>query len=51
MIKYAQFDKFDISFDPIMKKYFITSKEEGRPEIGGFQYAADAITFADERVS
>lgn len=50
MIHYARFDKFDIKYDEFMQKFFITSKNEGRPEIGGFDKAADAIEFACKRV-
>lgn len=48
---YAQFEKFNISFDEILKKYFITSKTGGQVEIGGFAFAAEAIEFAYSRVS
>ena len=51
MILYAKFEDFNISYEPIMKKYFITSKRDGQPEIGGFEFASDAIIFADTRVS
>ena len=51
MKKYASFESFNISYDEIMKKFFITSKTEGRPDIGGFDKAAEAIDFALKRVS
>lgn len=50
MIPYAKFKNFDISYDQFMQKFFITSKQEGRPEIGGFDKASDAIEFAFKRV-
>lgn len=51
MTPYAKFEKFNISYDDILKKYFITSKTDGRPDIGGFDKAAEAIDFAQSRVS
>ena len=51
MILYTSFEEFNISYEPIMKKFFITSKTEGHPEIGGFDFAVDAINFAIQRVS
>jgi hypothetical protein len=51
MTIYAKFEKFNISYDEILKKWFITSKTDGRPDIGGFDYPALAIDFANNRVS
>ena len=51
MTIYARFEKFNISFDKFMGKWFITSKTDGHPEIGAFNYAVDAINFANSRVS
>lgn len=50
---YARFKEFNIAFDEIMQKFFITSKAEtmDRPMIGGFDTACDAILFANSRVS
>lgn len=50
MKHYATFDKFNIGFDTTLRKFFITSKTEGHPEIGGFSFAAEAILFAQDRV-
>jgi len=51
MINYATFDTFKIGFDTTLRKFFITSKNDGQVEIGGFNLAVDAITFAQKRVS
>ena len=51
MTLYAKFDKFNISYDEVMQKFFITSKTDGRPDIGGFDKASEAIEFACVRVS
>ena len=51
MTLYASFRKFNISFDDTLKKYFITSKTSGRPDIGGFDLPIEAINFAYNRVS
>ena len=50
MQHYATFDTFKIGFDITLRKFFITSKNDGTIEIGGFDVAADAITFAQKRV-
>ena len=51
MIDYAIFDTFKIGYDTTLRKFFITSKNNGQVEIGGFDLAADAIEFATKRVS
>lgn len=53
MIIQSRHETFNISYEPIMKKFFITSKSEteSRPQIGGFDLAAQAIEFALSRVS
>jgi len=51
MTLYAKFDTFNISYEPIMRKFFITSKVDGHPDIGGFDFAVNAIDFAQKRVS
>ena len=51
MIIQSRHATFNISYDDIMKKYFITSKTGGTVEIGGFNFAAEAIEFALNRVS
>ena len=50
MTIYAQFRTFNISFEEVLKKYFITSKTGGTVEIGGFDLPIDAINFAYNRV-
>ncbi len=50
MVTYARLEVFDIKYDTYEKKFFIFSKEDNRPTIGGFETASDAITFADKRV-
>ena len=44
---------FNILFCTAIQEFFISSKgdEEGRPTIGGFKLASDAIDFAVKRVS
>lgn len=53
MILYtAHFEDFNISFDEGLQKFFITSKEDANhPQIGGFDRAAGAIIFAQDRVN
>lgn len=51
MTPYAKFKDFNILYDTTLKQYFIASKDEGRPSIGGFDIAANAIDFAIKRVS
>lgn len=53
MTPYAKFKDFNILYDTTLKQYFIASKDdtEGRPSIGGFEFAANAIDFAVKRVS
>ena len=51
MIDYAIFDTFKIGYDTTLRKFFITSKNNGQVEIGGFDLAVDAIEFATKRVS
>ena len=52
MIIQSRHNGFNISYDEVMRKYFITSKSEtdNKPQIGGFEFAADAIIFALDRV-
>jgi len=50
MVLYAELSKYDIRYDTFEKKFYITSKKDGRPQIGGFDKAADAIEFAEIRV-
>ena len=50
MTRYATLKEYNIDYDEISKEFFITSKTDGRPMIGGFNKAADAIDFADKRV-
>ena len=50
MIDYAEFEHFKIGYEPFMKKFFILSKKNNI-EIGGFDFASQAIVFADKRVS
>ena len=50
MKHYATFDKFNIGFDITLKKFFITSKEDGLATAGGFLTARDAILFELERI-
>ena len=52
MIIQSRHKNFNIAYDEVMKKYFITSKSEtdNRPTIGGFNFAAEAIDFALTRV-
>ena len=50
MIIQSKHEKFNIGYEPIMKKFFILSKES-EIEIGGFNVAAEAIQFALDRVS
>ena len=50
MTRYATLKEYNIGYDEISKEFFITSKTDGRPMIGGFNKAADAIDFADKRV-
>lgn len=53
MIIQSRHENFNIEYCEVMKKYFITSKSEtdNRPQIGGFEFAAEAIDFAHKRVS
>ena len=53
MITQSRHANFNIGYEPVMKKFFITSKSEAddRPSIGGFDLAAQAIEFALKRVS
>ena len=51
MIDYAIFETFKIGYDTTLRKFFITSKNNGQVEIGGFNLAVEAINFAQQRVS
>ena len=53
MLIQSRHETFNISYCELIKKFFITSKseDEGRPEIGAFRTAGDAIEFALNRVS
>ena len=45
------FEKFNISFDEGVQKFFITSKTDpSHPQIGGFDTAHQAIEFGEKRV-
>ena len=46
----SQHSTFNIGYDEVMKKFFILSKQS-EIEIGGFDFAADAIQFAISRVN
>jgi len=51
MIMYAKMEHFNIEYDEFQQEYYITSKKDGRPQIGSFKTARDAIEFADKRVN
>ncbi len=51
MTLYASMDGYDIKYDQFSKEFAIYSKEDGRPVIMGFKTAADAINFAENRVT
>ena len=50
MTTYATLQNYDIKYDEFAQKFFICSKLDNRPSIGGFDKAADAIDFAEKRV-
>jgi len=50
MIMYAKMEHFNIEYDEFQQEYYITSKKDGRPQIGSFETARDAIEFATQRV-
>ncbi len=50
MKRYATLNKYNIDYEPFMQEFFISSKHDNRPQIGGFKVAADAIDFAEKRV-
>jgi len=50
MIMYAKMEHFNIEYDEFQQEYYITSKKDGRPQIGSFKTARDAIEFATQRV-
>ena len=51
LVIYAKFDDYNISYDEFRQEFCITSKTGSGTEIGWFQYASDAIEFADKRVT
>lgn len=50
MTTYAALHNYDIKYDEFAQKFFICSKLDNRPQIGGFDKAAEAIDFAEKRV-
>jgi len=50
MRRYATTEKYNIDEDTIANKFYITSKKDNRPMIGGFDTAAEAFEFAEVRV-
>ena len=50
MTIYARSENYNISYDEIQQEFYITSKDDNRPQIGSFKTAADAIDFAERRV-
>lgn len=50
MERYATLEKYNIDYDTFSQKFYISSKNDGRPQIGAFDKAADAIDFAEKRI-
>ena len=48
MILYASFEKYEIKYSEAQERYFIFMKDDDTPTVGSWEYAANAIAFAEK---